>query len=46
MRATDPARAREWRIAVRDVLGGLLADGWRIAGFDRAGWYVLTREGR
>jgi predicted GNAT superfamily acetyltransferase len=46
MREADPARAREWRIAVRDVLGGLLADGWRIAGFDRAGWYVVTKEGR
>ncbi|GAB1513463.1 GNAT family N-acetyltransferase [Actinophytocola sp. KF-1] len=46
MRAADPPRAREWRVAVRDVLGGLLADGWRIAGFDRAGWYVVTREGR
>ena len=46
MRAADPSRAREWRVAVRDVLGGLLADGARVAGFDRAGWYVVSREGR
>jgi len=44
LRATDPAMATRWRMAVRDVLGGLLADGARVAGFDRAGWYVLTRE--
>ena len=46
MRAASPSRAKEWRVAVRDVLGGLLADGARVAGFDRAGWYVVTREGR
>lgn len=44
LRAADPGRAKEWRVAVRDVLGGLLADGARVAGFDRAGWYVVTRE--
>lgn len=46
VRAEDPGLARAWRLAVRDVLGGLLADGARVAGFDRAGWYVVTREGR
>jgi predicted GNAT superfamily acetyltransferase len=46
LRVADPGRAKEWRVAVRDVLGGLLADGARIAGFDRTGWYVVTREGR
>lgn len=44
LRAADPDLAKEWRVAVRDVLGGLLAAGARVAGFDRAGWYVLTRE--
>jgi predicted GNAT superfamily acetyltransferase len=44
LRASDPDVAKEWRVAVRDVLGGLLADGARVAGFDRAGWYVVTRE--
>jgi predicted GNAT superfamily acetyltransferase len=46
LRAGNPAMARDWRVAVRDVLGGLLADGARVAGFDRAGWYVVSREGR
>jgi predicted GNAT superfamily acetyltransferase len=46
LRTADPSGAKEWRGAVRDVLGGLLADGARVAGFDRAGWYVLTREVR
>lgn len=45
LRAADPGRAKEWRAALRDVLGGLLADGARVTGFDRAGWYVVTREG-
>ncbi|WP_133901198.1 GNAT family N-acetyltransferase [Actinophytocola oryzae] len=46
LRGADPSVRKEWRIAVRDVLGGLLADGARVSGFDRAGWYVLTREDR
>ncbi len=46
VRAADPRRAKEWRVAVRDVLGGLLADGARVAGFDRAGWYVVRWEDR
>ncbi|NEA34799.1 GNAT family N-acetyltransferase [Streptomyces sp. SID13031] len=41
LRGTDPAAAKEWRVALREVLGGLLADGARVTGFDRAGWYVL-----
>ncbi|MFD7154945.1 GNAT family N-acetyltransferase [Kribbella sp. NPDC059898] len=44
LRSTDPEAAAEWRAAVRDVLGGLLADGARIRGFDRSGWYVVDRE--
>lgn len=43
LRRTDPGCAKEWRTAVREVLGTLLADGAVSAGFDRAGWYVLTR---
>ncbi|MET8153534.1 GNAT family N-acetyltransferase [Actinoplanes sp. NPDC005259] len=35
--------AGRWRVAVRDALTALLGDGLRFAGFDRAGWYVLTR---
>ena len=37
--------AVRWRAAVRDVLGGLLADGARVRGFDRRGWYVVDRGG-
>jgi len=35
--------ARRWRRAVRQVLGGLMADGGRVTGFDRSGWYVVQR---
>jgi predicted GNAT superfamily acetyltransferase len=45
LRAADPDLARRWRIAVRDALRPVLAEGARVTGFDRAGWYVLTREG-
>jgi predicted GNAT superfamily acetyltransferase len=44
LRKTDPALAGRWRAAVRDVLTGLIGEGGRIAGFDRAGWYVVRRE--
>ena len=46
LRETDPGLAREWRLRVREVLGGLLADGARVSGFDRAGGYLVTRLGR
>jgi predicted GNAT superfamily acetyltransferase len=42
LRPADPDRARQWRTAVRDVLGTLVADGATVAGFDRAGWYIVT----
>ena len=44
LRAADPDLARRWRSAVRDALTTLVADGGRISGFDRAGWYVVRRE--
>ncbi|MCX2183877.1 GNAT family N-acetyltransferase [Streptomyces sp. SKN60] len=41
LRRTDPGAARDWRLAVRHVLGGLLAEGARVAGFhDRRGYVV------
>ncbi|GAB3568958.1 hypothetical protein GCM10027445_19920 [Amycolatopsis endophytica] len=49
LRRTDPGLAGQWRVAVRDTLGTLLAEGARVEGFDRSGWYVVTRaveEGR
>ena len=45
MRAEQPDLARSWRSAVREVLGGLLADGGRVTGFTRAGQYVVERSG-
>jgi predicted GNAT superfamily acetyltransferase len=33
--------ARAWRAALRQVLGGLMAAGAEVTGFDRAGWYVV-----
>jgi predicted GNAT superfamily acetyltransferase len=44
LRATNPAAATEWRHAVREVLGGLLAAGGRVTGFDKSGWYVVERN--
>jgi predicted GNAT superfamily acetyltransferase len=47
MRIRDPGRAKDWRVAVREMLGPLLAGGARITGFDRSGWYVVRRgDGR
>jgi predicted GNAT superfamily acetyltransferase len=43
LRRTAPGAAKEWRVAVRDTLSALLAGGLQFAGFDRDGWYVLTR---
>jgi predicted GNAT superfamily acetyltransferase len=43
LRLRDPGQAKEWRMAVREVLGGLLGAGARVTGFDRDGWYVLRR---
>lgn len=44
LRAADPALAQKWRLAVREALSALVDDGARITGFDRAGWYVVTKE--
>jgi len=44
LRAKDPARARRWRMDVREQLGGLLADGERVTGFDRTGGYIVERN--
>ncbi len=43
LRGRDPAAARRWRHAVREVLGGLLAEGATVTGFARPGCYVLRR---
>jgi predicted GNAT superfamily acetyltransferase len=43
LRVSDPGLGKEWRVALREVLGPLMADGGRVTGFDRAGWYILQR---
>ncbi len=43
LRVSDPGCAKDWRLAMREVLNGLMAAGARCTGFDRAGWYVLVR---
>lgn len=43
LRRSDASAARAWRYALRTVLGGLLADGARVTGFVRSGWYVVSR---
>jgi predicted GNAT superfamily acetyltransferase len=42
LRRHDPAAATAWRLAVREVMAGRLAAGWRVAGFSRDGFYLLT----
>ena len=44
LRREDPERALRWRIALRETLGAALQDGYGVAGFTRAGWYVLGRN--
>ncbi len=43
LRSGDAGLAERWRVSVRITLAALLADGGRIEGFDRAGWYVVRR---
>lgn len=44
LRGAQARLATDWRIAVRESLGGLLASGAWIDGFDRSGWYVVRRD--
>ncbi|MFJ5776923.1 GNAT family N-acetyltransferase [Streptomyces sp. NPDC093094] len=46
LRRTDPAAARAWRLAVRDTLGGLLAEGARVVGLHERRSYVVRRPAR
>ena len=45
LRASDPGLAKEWRVAVRDALSAILAEGGQVVGFVRPGGYVLQRGG-
>ncbi len=45
LRHSDPQLALDWRYRLRAALALLMADrSWRVTGFLRDGWYVLTRE--
>jgi len=41
LRSEDPDLARSWRAAHRDLLPGLLGDGWRVTGFVDRSSYLL-----
>jgi predicted GNAT superfamily acetyltransferase len=44
LRHRDPGLARDWRMALRDALGGALGRGYAITGATRSGWYVLEKQ--
>jgi predicted GNAT superfamily acetyltransferase len=41
LRRSDPGAGKAWRLAVREVLGGLMERGGRVAGFTSDGEYVV-----
>jgi predicted GNAT superfamily acetyltransferase len=43
LRSSDPGRADAWREAVREAVGGALADGYRGDAITRDGWLLLIR---
>jgi predicted GNAT superfamily acetyltransferase len=44
LRETSPQLASDWRTALREALLPMMSDGARITGFDRAGWYIVSKE--
>ncbi|SHE93753.1 GNAT family N-acetyltransferase [Streptoalloteichus hindustanus] len=44
LRRSDPALAARWRAAVREALQEGMADGRRVTGATRGGWYVLEAD--
>ncbi len=44
LRRADPGIGKAWRHAVREVLGGLMAQGRRVTGFCGKSYYVLERR--
>ncbi|MGN6792991.1 MAG: GNAT family N-acetyltransferase [Streptosporangiaceae bacterium] len=46
IRRSDPGLARRWRLAVREALGGALAEGYQVTGVTEPGWYVLEKAQR
>ncbi len=45
LRRDDPGKALAWRRALRTALSGALADGHRVVGITRSGWYLLEPAG-
>lgn len=43
LRKAEPGAAKAWRLAVREVLGGLLGEGARVTGFHAKQFYVVSR---
>ncbi|MFI9556512.1 GNAT family N-acetyltransferase [Nonomuraea endophytica] len=43
LRGVDPGTAKAWRHAVRDVLGGMLAEGRKVTGFHDKKYYVVEK---
>ncbi|MFG1965694.1 GNAT family N-acetyltransferase [Nonomuraea sp. NPDC049028] len=43
LRRADPGTAKAWRHAMRDVLGGLIAEGRVITGFHQKSFYVVEK---
>ncbi|KAB8194894.1 GNAT family N-acetyltransferase [Nonomuraea phyllanthi] len=43
LRKADPGAAKAWRHAVRDVLGGLMAEGRPVTGFCGKSYYLVER---
>jgi predicted GNAT superfamily acetyltransferase len=43
LRRADPEAARSWRLAVRETLGGEIAQGGRVIGFDAVDGYLVQR---
>jgi predicted GNAT superfamily acetyltransferase len=44
LRGQDPELAAAWATAVRATLGERLGAGFRVSGYTRDGWYVLTAD--
>ncbi|MFI6322094.1 GNAT family N-acetyltransferase [Nonomuraea sp. NPDC050556] len=44
LRREDPWTAKAWRAAMRETLGGLMAEGAHVVGFTGEGQYVVSRE--
>ncbi|TDE30955.1 GNAT family N-acetyltransferase [Nonomuraea mesophila] len=43
LRGSDPGTAKAWRLAVREVLGGLMAEGRAVTGFCGKSYYVVEQ---